>query len=90
MLCEEERLEAQYSLLTSLKGAGFKVAQHLILLGIPTTEADELTAPEIAIVIRYVRINEPKAMAALSPVLSEMLRAHDEHARHFRVSNRAA
>jgi hypothetical protein len=90
VLCEEERLAAQYSLLTALKRAGFNVTQHLLLLGIPATTAEQLTAPEIATVIRYVRINEPRAMAALSPVLSEILTAHDGRAGSLKVSNRAA
>ena len=89
-LCEEERLAAQSSLLTALKRAGFNVAQHLLLLGIPATTAAQLTAPEIATVIRYIRINEPGAMSALSPVLSEILTAHNGRAGSPKVSKRVA
>lgn len=90
VLGKEERLAAQYGLLSALKKAGFNVARHLLLLGVPATKVEELTAPELATVIRYVRINEPRAMAALSPVLSEILTAYNGGSGRLRVSNRAA
>ncbi|MFY9608837.1 MAG: hypothetical protein WAU45_09515 [Blastocatellia bacterium] len=89
-LSEEERPNVVYRLLTALKKAGVNIGQHLLLLGIPARTAEELTAPEIATLIRYVRINEPRAMAASVPVLNELLTAHAEPARGLKVSSRAA
>jgi hypothetical protein len=87
-LPEEERRAAHNGLLSSLKGAGVNIGHHLLVLGIPARTAEELTAPEIASLIRYVRINETRAMMALAPVLSELLAAQVEPARKF--ASRAA
>jgi hypothetical protein len=89
-LSEEGRHDVHEKLVAALKEAGVNLGQHLLLLGIPARTADELTAPEIAKVIRYVRINEPRAMRALVPILSELLTMHVESAQGVKVLSRAA
>lgn len=89
-LSGEERPAVHDRLLTALKKAAVHIGQHLLLLGIPARTAEELTAPEIATLIRYVRINEPRAMAALAPALSDLLTVHAQPARGLKVSSRAA
>ncbi|HWN98968.1 MAG TPA: hypothetical protein VNS63_06810 [Blastocatellia bacterium] len=89
-LSTEERAAVNDRLLTAIEKVGFTIGQHLLLLGIPATLAEELTAPEIAALIRYVRINEPRAMRALVPLLSELLTAHGEGARTLGLFSCAA
>jgi len=89
-LSAEERPNVYDRLLTALKRAGVNIGQHLLLLGIPARTAEELTAPEIATLVRYVRINEPRAMAALATVLSELLTTNAEADRGSKISRRAA
>src|SRR5262245_18706628 len=66
----EEQRATQDSLLAALSGAGINIGHHLLVLGIPARSAEELTAPEMAALIRYVRINEPQGMDALIPIIS--------------------
>jgi len=89
-LSEEDRRAMYVRLLTALKGAGVNIGQHLVLLGIPARTTEELTAAEIATLIRYVRINEPKALAVLTPMLSEPVSAYLEHEGRLKSSRRAA
>jgi hypothetical protein len=72
-LSAEELPAVNDRLLTALKEAGVDIGLHLLLLGIPARTAEELTAPEIATLIRYLRINDPRAMTDLAPVLNELL-----------------
>ena len=90
LLSAEERPAVNDKLLTTLKEAGVNIGQQLLLLGIPARTAEELTAPEIATLIRYVRINESRAMMALVPLLSELLAAHGEAARCLKFFSCAA
>lgn len=70
---EEERSSLRDRLLTGLKRARVNIGQCLLLLGIPARTVDELTGPEIATLIRYVRISDPKAMAMLVTPLGDLL-----------------
>jgi len=86
----EEQRTTQDALLAALSGAGINIGHHLLVLGIPARSAEELTAPEMAALIRYVRINEPQGMNALIPILSAIPTLHIEEPRSPRFSNRAA
>lgn len=89
-LSAEERPHVYDRMLTAFNKAGVNIGQLLLVLGIPARTAEELTAPEIAALVRYVRINEPRAMAALATVLSELLATNDKANRGLQVSRRAA
>ena len=89
-LSDKEWTAVNKSLLDMLKRAGVNVGLCLLLLGIPATTPDKLTEPEIASLIRYVRINEPTAIALIAPVLSEILSRNFEPARGAMVTTRAA
>lgn len=89
-LSEGEQLGVHNELLSALKGAGVNIGHHLLLLGIPARTAEELTASEMGILIRYVRISESKAMAAVAPILIDVLARHAEPARPVKPSRRAA
>ena len=72
-LSEDDRSQMRDSILAQLEASGVNLRQHLLVLGIPARTAAELNSPDIAKLIRYVRMNEPKAMNALAPLLSGML-----------------
>jgi hypothetical protein len=86
----EERLSTQDALLLALSSTGINIGHHLLVLGIPARTAEELTAPEMAALIRYVRINEPQGMDKLIPVLSAIPTLRIEQPPSSRFSNRAA
>lgn len=73
LLGDEEQSSMRDRLLTGLKSARVNIGQCMLLLGIPARTVDELTGPEIATLIRYVRISDPKAIAMLIAPLSELL-----------------
>lgn len=89
-LSEEDRRAANDKLLTALKRGGVNIGQHLLLLGIPARTAQELTAPDVATLIRYVRISEPRAMTALAGVLTELLTKRSRPPQRAKASRRAA
>jgi hypothetical protein len=88
-LSEEERQAAHNGLLLALSRAGVNIGDHLLVLGIPARTAEELTAPEIATLVRYVRINEPRVMTALAPILIDVLARHPAPARRVKTSSLA-
>ena len=89
-LSEEDRPHVYARLLTALNKAGVNLGQLLLVLGIPARTSEELTATEIATLVRYVRLNEPTAMVALATVLSEFVTTNAEAGRASMVSRRAA
>ena len=89
-LPEEERRAAHNGLLSALRRAGLNIGQHLLVLGIPARTAEELTAPEIATLIRYVRISEPNVMTTFAPILIDVLGKHAAPAQRVPVKTRAA
>lgn len=89
LLDEDKRSRVRDRLLADLRKAGVNLGQCLLLLGIPARTAEELTAAEIATLIRYVRISEPKALEVLVPVLSETL-TPSEPAQNLRLRRKAA
>jgi len=89
-LSEEERSHVLARVLTVLSKTGVNLGQLLLVLGIPARTAGELTAPEVASLVRYVRFNEPMAMAALAPVLSEIVTTNAGALVALKVSRRAA
>lgn len=84
---ELERSVVRERLLGELKKAGLKVRQCLLMLGVAAATAEELTAPEIAALIRYVRLAEPRVMMAIAAPLTELLTTADLGAK---LSGRAA
>ena len=83
----DKRAIIRNRLLIDLKKAGFKVRESLLMLGASAKTADELTAPEIAALIRYVRLTKPNLMTAVAEPLEELLAMTN---RGVRVSGRAA
>lgn len=86
-LSTDKRAIIRNKLLTDLRKAGFKVRQSLLMLGASAKTADELTAPEIAALIRYVRLTKPNLMSVVAEPLEELLEMTN---RGVRVSGRAA
>jgi hypothetical protein len=72
-LSVNERSNVRTTLLAELETAGLGVCQCLFMLGVSALTPDELTAPEIASLIRYVRLTEPNAMKAVAEPLRQLL-----------------
>lgn len=83
----DKRAAIRNRLLTDLRKAGLKVRESLLMLGVSAKTSDELTAPEIAALIRYVRLTQPNLMMAIAEPLEELLVMTN---RGIRVSGRAA
>ncbi len=81
-----ERAKASTTVLDALRRAGLRVRECLLMLGASASTTEELTAPEIAALIRYVRLNEPKALQSIATLLTELLIGPDA----VRASDRAA
>ena len=81
-----ERSKASTKILSGLRRAGLRVRERLLMLGSSASTAEELTAPEIAALIRYVRLNEPNALQSIATPLMEILIVP----RDVRASNCAA
>jgi hypothetical protein len=64
-------------ILAELEHSGFNLSQHLLVLGIPATRREELTPIDLARLVRFVRINSPKTITALAPILVEFLDTGD-------------
>jgi hypothetical protein len=67
-----ERTNACRRVLDGLSNAGFGVRECLLKLGASARTTEELTAPEIAALIRYVRLIQPNALLAVAPLLHEV------------------
>lgn len=67
-----ERTNACRRVLDGLSNAGFGVRECLLKLGASASTAEELTAPEIAALIRYVRLIQPNTLRAVAPLLHEV------------------
>jgi hypothetical protein len=89
-LAQEERRGVHNALISTISRAGVNVGHHLLVLGIPATTTEELTAPEIATLIRYIRISEPAVMKTLAPILIEVPGLHDAPAQRVKATRRAA
>ena len=77
-------------ILAALKKTKVNIGSLLLLLGIPAESSEQLTAPEIGKLIRYLRINDANAMNALFPLLSDLLAAHPKAAKPMKISRQAA
>lgn len=51
--------------------SGLSIRDYLIPLGIPATRAEDLTPNDVGHLIRFFRINVPRAMSAVGRVLDE-------------------
>ena len=78
VLSPEEWVGTRKELLKGLEAAGVNLGASVFMLGISARDYRELTAPDIAMLMRYVRINAPNAMTALSRQLVELERRYRE------------
>ena len=76
----DERSAFHNQLLDELRKAGIRVRECLFMLGASAATTEELTPPEIAALIRYVRLVDPKAMTAVAGTLINLLMAVDNGA----------
>jgi len=83
----EKRVQYRDHLLAAIKKAGLNLSECLFMLGCRAETVEDLTAPELAALIRYARITSPNAMPALAAPIREILAAADLE---VKVSGRAA
>jgi len=89
-LAREERRGVHSALISALRRAGVNIGHRLLVLGIPATTTEELTAPEMAKLIRYIRIGEPTVMKILAPILIDGPGLHYALAQPVQAKRRAA
>jgi hypothetical protein len=65
-----EREEFIKVLSEELKRVGLNIRMYLVPLGIPGRKPDDLTPTEVGHLIRFLKINVPKAMPAVAAALS--------------------
>jgi hypothetical protein len=78
VLPPDEWDEVRDKVLNRLGEAGINLGACMLVLGIPARDPEELTPPELAMLIRYVRINTPKALMGLSEQLIQLERIRHE------------
>ena len=72
-LSSEEQAFAREGLFAGFITAGVNVASCFLMMGIPARSIDDVTAPELAMLVRYVRINKPAALEPIRDQLVELL-----------------
>jgi len=65
LLSEDERKSLNAAVLRDLKKAGVNVGSLTVALGLAATASDELTPSDLGQLLRYVRINSPRALEAV-------------------------
>ena len=78
MLGEEDRELWCRRLLDGLAQAGVHIGATLFMLGAVASRLDELTPSDMGKLLRYSRINMPKALEALAGPLAELLVVKEE------------
>lgn len=83
-IAPDEQAAVRDRLLAGLAQAGVNISLSLLLLGIPAKTPRELTAADIATLIRFVQINSPQALPLITAQVTELLAASDEmkHGKH--------
>jgi hypothetical protein len=72
-LSSEGKSFARDRLLAGLGETGVNVASCFLMMGIPARTSDDVTAPELAMLVRYVRINQPSVLESIEDQLLELL-----------------
>src|SRR5205085_12251142 len=70
-MTESDRSAFSRRLLASLTAAGVNVSNHMLLLGCNANQPYDATANDIALLIRYYRINLPHLLDVLATVLDQ-------------------
>jgi hypothetical protein len=81
VLSPEKWAEVRDQVLKGLGEGGVKLGACILVLGIPARKPAELTPPELAMLIRYVRMNAPEALRGLSEQLTQLELTQREKAR---------
>ena len=89
-LTEDESCSVRDTLLRGLSKAGLNVGANLLLIGHLAPVADELTPPDLAHLVRYVRINRPGALASIRAPLGELMMSARTRQKRSQQSRRAA
>jgi hypothetical protein len=85
-----ERSRLRDKILSDLEAAGVNIISGLVKLGIPARTSDDLSAYDMAKLVRYVRMNRPEAMRVVSAILGELITAGEQAAEGAKSFKRAA
>jgi hypothetical protein len=85
-----ERSRLRDKILSDLEAAGVNIISGLVKLGIPARTSDDLSAYDMAKLVRYVRMNRPEAMRVVSASLGELITAGEQAAEGAKSFKRAA
>jgi hypothetical protein len=86
----EERASISDQIIGGLKGFSANVRTGLLMLGITARTVSDLTPSDIAKLIRYLRINAPKALEAIGSPLRDLLAASEAFEKSSAPLRRAA
>jgi hypothetical protein len=70
-MTESDRSAFTRRLITALTAAGVNVSNHMLLLGCNVNQVFDATANDVALLIRYYRINQPHLLDILVTVLDQ-------------------
>jgi hypothetical protein len=73
ILRSDESQSLRDDLLGGFTRTGIDVGATLLLIGCPAEAPDNVTPPELAHLVRFVRINRPAALAAVSVPLTKLM-----------------
>src|SRR5262249_19655448 len=73
MLRSDEAQRLRDDLLGGLTRSGIDVGATLLLIGCPADAPDNVTPPDLAHLVRYVRINRPAALTAVWDPLTRLM-----------------
>ena len=86
----QERASVRDKILLDLRKVGVNISSGLMKLGIPAKTPDDLSPSDIAKLVRYVRINSPEAIKAISGTLDELIAPETEKAGGVKPISKAA
>jgi hypothetical protein len=86
----EERASVSDRLISGLKGFSVNVRTGLLMLGITARTVSDLTPSDVAKLLRYLRINAPKALEAIGSPLRDLLNAREAFEKNSGSLRRAA
>jgi hypothetical protein len=89
-LSQDECAGARDRILSDMRNAGVNIPSGLLKLGTCARTADELSPGDIAKLVRYVRMNTPEAMKALSGILTDLIAPEDRKAKGIKPLKEAA
>lgn len=78
----DERAAAVTTIATGLKDGGINLRSVAVLLGLQGDTVADLTPSDLAHLVRYARINAPRALKAVTRPLTDLMARPNDHETH--------